>query len=84
LLAGDGRKLGDADIEWIITEVRRSGVIGQTLGRCRELAREAAEALPAMASPRIAAVLREFPLRYVDRAQSLIAEPQPMAQDAAR
>jgi heptaprenyl diphosphate synthase/octaprenyl-diphosphate synthase len=84
MLARDGRTLSDADIAWVIAELRSSGVIGQTLGHCRALAREAAQVLPAIAAPRLAAVLAEFPLRYVDRAESLIAEPEPMAQDASR
>ncbi|MEW9531071.1 polyprenyl synthetase family protein [Microbispora sp. NPDC049125] len=75
-LADGGRELSDADIEWIIKELRSSGVVGETLRRCRTLAREAAEALPPIASACAAGALREFPLRYVEWARGMVAEPE--------
>lgn len=59
----------DGDVPAILARVRRTSMVGDTLARCRDLADEAAAALPALKN---ANALAGLPRAYVDQVAGMI------------
>lgn len=77
LLADRGQQLTESDVDDVRKCLRDNGLVADTLDYCAELAATAADALPPMSRPGIAAALRALPHDYLDWARALCQEETP-------
>ncbi len=63
----------DDRVAEVLAVLRRGSLVEDTLGYCRNLARQTVAALPVLPSSETADILRELPGAYLDWAATLIA-----------
>ncbi|MGN9788133.1 polyprenyl synthetase family protein [Nonomuraea sp. ZG12] len=68
-------QLLDGDVPAILARLNRAEIVEDTLAYCRDLADQAASALPAFREPGIAASLRGLPHSYIDQVAEMTRRP---------
>lgn len=74
LLAERGADLTESDVDAVRKCLRDNGLVADTLDYCAEITATAADALPPMSRPGIAAALRALPVDYLHWAHTLCQE----------